>query len=100
MLALTHLVCAGWVRKLKTSVIAFDIAQFFPSLNHEFLIVVMEQQGFPPETIRFFQSYLILFLFFIFYFYFFKSGPCAPIYYAVLDHNPRATLLFTIVCTI
>ncbi len=30
-----------------------------------------------------------------FFFFFFKSGPCAPIYYAVLEHNPRATLLVT-----
>ncbi len=56
---LTHLVRAGWARKLKTSVIALDIAQFFPSLNHEFLLAVMEQQGFPVEMIRFFRSYLI-----------------------------------------
>ncbi len=56
---LTHLVRAGWARKLKTSVIAFDIAQFFPSLNHEFLLAVMEQQGFPVEILCFFRSYLI-----------------------------------------
>jgi hypothetical protein len=31
---LTHLVRAGWAKGLQTSVVAFDIAQFFPSLNH------------------------------------------------------------------
>jgi len=32
-LFLTHLVKAGWVKGLKTSVDRFDIAQFFPSLK-------------------------------------------------------------------
>ncbi len=44
---------------LKTSVIAFDIAQFFPSLNHEFLLAAMRKQGFSPGVIRFFESYLV-----------------------------------------
>ena len=35
---LTHIVRAGWARGEKTSVVAFDIAQFFPSLNHEALL--------------------------------------------------------------
>ncbi|KAJ3558029.1 hypothetical protein NP233_g11592 [Leucocoprinus birnbaumii] len=38
---LTHLVRAGWAKGLKTSVIAFDIAQFFPSLNHEMLLGIL-----------------------------------------------------------
>jgi retron-type reverse transcriptase len=40
-LYLAHLVKAGWARGLKTSVIAFDIAQFFPSLNHGMLIAIL-----------------------------------------------------------
>ena len=32
--ALTHTIRAGWVKNLSTSTLAFDIAQFFPSLNH------------------------------------------------------------------
>ncbi|PPQ99163.1 hypothetical protein CVT26_014379, partial [Gymnopilus dilepis] len=32
---LTHYVRAGWSRGLKTSMVAFNLAQFFPSLNHE-----------------------------------------------------------------
>ena len=31
---LTHLIRAGWLRQCHTSILAFDIAQFFPSLNH------------------------------------------------------------------
>jgi hypothetical protein len=32
---LMHLVCTGWAKKLETSVVAFDIAQFFPSINRQ-----------------------------------------------------------------
>jgi len=32
--ALTHNIQTGWVKNLSTSTLVFDIAQFFPSLNH------------------------------------------------------------------
>ena len=31
---LTHAIQSGWVRNLTTSTLIFNIAQFFPSLNH------------------------------------------------------------------
>ena len=34
---LTYLIHTGWAKECHTSVIAFNIVQFFPSLNHEFL---------------------------------------------------------------
>jgi len=40
-LFLTHLVCSGWAKGLKTSVVAFDIAQFFLSLNHSMLTAIL-----------------------------------------------------------
>jgi hypothetical protein len=46
---LTHLIHAGWTKGLKTSVVAFDIAQFFPSLNHTLLVDILKRQGFPGE---------------------------------------------------
>jgi len=55
---LTHLISAGWAKKLKTSVVAFDIAQFFPSLNHDILMVVIQKAGFPLVLGNFFHSYL------------------------------------------
>jgi hypothetical protein len=58
-LYLTHLVKAGWARGLKMSVIAFDIAQFFPSLNHGMLMAIFRRAGFPEKVIRFFSSYLV-----------------------------------------
>ena len=56
---LTHLVRAEWAAELKTSVVTFDIAQFFPSLNHAILLVVLHKQGFLSLVQRFFASYLI-----------------------------------------
>ena len=32
--ALTHIIHSGWVKGKTTSTLAFDISQFFPSLNH------------------------------------------------------------------
>ena len=40
---LTHLIHAGWAKDCHTSVIAFNIAQFFPSLNHDFLSLCLEK---------------------------------------------------------
>jgi hypothetical protein len=56
---LTHIVCAGWHAKLKTSVVAFDLAQFFPSINHDVLLSILDKQGFAPEVVTFFRSYLV-----------------------------------------
>jgi len=33
-IALTHIICSGWTKGRTTSTLAFDISQFFPSLNH------------------------------------------------------------------
>ena len=39
--ALMHIICLGWVKNLSTSTLAFDIAQFFSSLNHCFLTCIL-----------------------------------------------------------
>jgi len=31
---LTHIIHSGWSKNTSTSILAFDIVQFFPSLNH------------------------------------------------------------------
>jgi hypothetical protein len=56
---LSHVVRAGWHAGLKTSVVAFDLAQFFPSINHELILSILEKQGFAPEIVAFFRSYLV-----------------------------------------
>jgi len=44
-ITLTHIVQSGWVKGKATSTLAFDISQFFPSLNHCFLILILEKSG-------------------------------------------------------
>ncbi|CAA7268154.1 unnamed protein product [Cyclocybe aegerita] len=58
-LILTHLVQAEWVKGLQTSVLAFDIAQFFPSINHDMFMAVLRRQGFSSILVDFFASYLV-----------------------------------------
>jgi len=43
---LSHLVHAGWTKGLHTSIVAFDIAQFFPLLNHDILTSCITKVGF------------------------------------------------------
>jgi hypothetical protein len=40
-------------------VVAFDLAQFFPSINHDVLLSILDKQGFAPEVVAFFRSYLV-----------------------------------------
>ena len=54
---LTHLVRAGWAKQCHTSVIAFDIAQFFSSLNHTFLSSYLKKAGLNDQITNFFNSY-------------------------------------------
>jgi len=56
---LTHLVRAGWAKGLKTSIITFDIAQFFPSLNHSMLTSILSHFGFANCIVDFFSDYLV-----------------------------------------
>ena len=39
------------------SILAFDIAQFFPSLNHQFLSLYLKKAGLNTNVIHFFNSY-------------------------------------------
>ena len=82
---LTHLVRAGWAKGLKTSIIAFDIAQFFPSLNHSMLTSILSHFGFANCIVDFFSNYLVGFFFFLFFF-------CSSIYYMVLNRSPWQTI--------
>jgi len=56
---LTRLVRASWAKELKTSAVAFDIAQFFSSLNHSMLTLILRHFGFPDCIIDFFSDYLV-----------------------------------------
>jgi len=55
----THLVQDGWAKRLKTSIVAFDITQFFLFLNYIILTLIFRYFGFPNCIVDFFSDYLI-----------------------------------------
>ena len=57
--ALTHIVHSGWAKNKSTSVFTFDIAQFFPLLNHCLLTIILEKVGLEPKVASFFADYLV-----------------------------------------
>jgi len=58
-IALTHIVWSGWAKGRSTSSFAFDISQFFPSLNHNLLVLILEKAGLDHKVTNFFANYLI-----------------------------------------
>ena len=56
---LTHIVCSGWVKGKTTSTLAFNISQFFPSLNHQLLTLILEKVGLESKVSSFFTNYLV-----------------------------------------
>ena len=58
-IALRHIIYSGWVKNLSTNTLEFDIAQFFPSLNHCFLSLILEKTRFNQQVVKFFLSNLI-----------------------------------------
>ena len=57
--ALTHIMRSGWAKDKTTSTHAFNISQFFPSLNHCLLILILEKVGLEPRVSSFFANYLV-----------------------------------------
>ena len=49
----------GWVKNLSTSTLIFNIAQFFPLLNHHLLTLIPRKADFDSHVIKFFSNYLI-----------------------------------------
>ena len=58
-IALTHIIRSGWAKGRSTSSLAFDISQFFPSLNHRLLVLILEKAGLDAKVTNFFVNYLI-----------------------------------------
>ena len=56
---LTHIIRSGWAKGRSTSSLAFDISQFFPSLNHRLLVLILEKAGLDAKVTNFFANYLI-----------------------------------------
>jgi len=57
--ALIHIIYSGWTKGRTSSTLAFDISQFFPSLNHCLLVLILEKAGLDPKITNFFANYLI-----------------------------------------
>jgi len=58
-IALTHIIYSGWVKNLSMNTLAFNISQFFPSLNHHLLTLILGKVGFNLCVVKFFSNYLI-----------------------------------------
>jgi len=56
---LTHIICSGWVKNLIISTLAFDIAQFFPSLNHQLLSLILDKAGLDQKVSNLLKNYLV-----------------------------------------
>ena len=55
----THIICSGWIKNLITSTLAFNITQFFPSLNHQLLSLILDKIGLNQKISNFFKNYLV-----------------------------------------
>jgi len=58
-IALIYFIHLEWVKNVNISILVFDIAQFFPSLNHQLLSHIFNKAGFNPKVSLFFQNYLV-----------------------------------------
>jgi len=58
-IALTHIIQLDWVKNNTTSILAFNIAQFFPSLNHRLLTHILKKAGLDSKVVNFFTDHLV-----------------------------------------
>jgi len=58
-IALTHIIRSGWTKNKTTSILAFNIAQFFPFLNHHLLTLSLVKAGLDPKVTSFFKDFLV-----------------------------------------
>ena len=58
-ITLTHFIRSEWVKNLSTNILAFNISQFFPSLNHQFLPLIMNKVVLDQKVLTFFKNYLV-----------------------------------------
>ena len=58
-IALTRIVWSGWVKNKTTSTLAFNIAQFFLSLNYCLLTLILEKADLNSKVVSFFIDHLI-----------------------------------------
>ena len=57
--ALMHIVRSGWAKEKSTSILTFNISQFFPFLNYNLLTTILSKVGLEPKVSKFFVDYLV-----------------------------------------
>ena len=58
-IAFTYFIHMRWIKNMLTSSLAFDIMQFFLSLNHCLLASILCRVGFDLKVVNFFSDYLV-----------------------------------------
>ena len=58
-IVLMYLICAGCVKNCSTNTLAFNITQFFLSINHKMLLLILDKARFDPKISQFFSNYLV-----------------------------------------
>jgi len=58
-IVLNHFIYAYWVKNCSTNILAFDIVQFFLSINHQMLSLILDKAGFDCKISCFFSNYLV-----------------------------------------
>jgi len=58
-IVLTYFICIRWIKNMSTSSLAFNIVQFFPSLNYCLLALILGKIGFDSRVVNLFSNYLI-----------------------------------------
>ena len=58
-IVLTYFIHIGWIKNISTSSLVFDIAQFFSSLNHCLLALILDKADFNSQVVKFFSNYLV-----------------------------------------
>ena len=56
---LTYIMRSRWAKGKTTSTLAFDISQFFLSLNHRLLTTILSKAGLESKVSMFFANYLV-----------------------------------------
>jgi len=58
-IVLIYLIHVEWVKNYLTSILAFNVTQFFPSLNLLLLSLILNKVGFNSRVSHFFENYLV-----------------------------------------
>ena len=58
-IVLTYIVRSGWAKGKSTSSLAFNISQFFLSLNHKLLTLILKKAGLNSKVTSFFANYIV-----------------------------------------